>query len=57
MSPIQLIRNEFRSLFEKAILGSLKLFFQLNHQVDMSFYLMEATALRRSREVAGLTPP
>jgi hypothetical protein len=53
MSPIQLIRNNFQSLFKKAILGSLEPFFQLNHQVDMSFYLAETTTLCRSREVAS----
>ena len=50
------IKDKLWSLFEKAILGRLKSFFQLDHQVDTSFYLAEATALRHSRVVAGSTP-
>ena len=50
------IRDKFQSLFENVVLGSLKSFFQLDHQVDISLYLTEATALRHSRELAGLTP-
>ena len=45
-----LIRDKFPSLFENVILGSLKSFFQLDHQVDISFYLMEAIALCHFRE-------
>ena len=48
---------KFQSLFEKVILGSLKSFFKLDQQVDISMYLMEATTLCHSRKLAGLTPP
>ena len=52
------IRDKFQSLFEKAVLGSLKYFFQLDQQVDIiSLYLAEASTLRHSRELAILTPP
>ena len=37
------IEDKFPPLFEKVVLGSLKSFFQLDHQVDASLYLMEAT--------------
>ena len=51
-----LIRNKFSSLCKSVVLGSFRSFFQLNHQVDISLYLTEATALRHSREVVGLEP-
>ena len=51
------ISDKFQSLFEKVILGSLKFFFQLDQQVDISLYLMKATAFCHSRELAGSTPP
>ena len=35
---------------------NLKSFFQLDHQVDISLYLTEATTPRHSRELAGLKP-
>ena len=47
------IRNKFSSLVENIILGSLKSFFQLDHQVDISFYLTKAAALCHSRELAS----
>ena len=31
-------------------------FSQLEHQVDVSFYLMQITALSYSKELAGFTP-
>ena len=37
-------------------LGNLKSFFHLSHQVDISIYLIEATAVFHSRELASLTP-
>jgi len=40
------IRDKFPILFENVVLGSLESFFQLDHQVDISLYLMEATALK-----------
>lgn len=38
------------------MLGSLKSFFPLDHEVETSLYLMEATARRHPRELANLTP-
>ena len=48
-----LIRDKFHSLFEKVVLGDLESLFQLDHQLDISMYLTEATTLRFSRELAG----
>ena len=48
--------EKFQTLFQKIILGSLKSFFQLDHQVEISLYLTEATALRHSWKLGGLTP-
>jgi hypothetical protein len=50
------IRDEFSSLLENVVLGSLKSFFHLDHQVDIDLYLIEASALHHSRELAGLKP-
>jgi hypothetical protein len=50
------VTNKIRSLFENVILGRLKSVFQLDHQIDVNFYLMEATSFRCSRELVGLTP-
>ena len=36
------IRDKFLSLFENIVLRNLKSFFQLDHQVDISLYLIEA---------------
>ena len=52
-----LIRDKFQLLFEKVVLGCLKYFFQLDHHIDISLNLIEATTFRHSRELAGLTPP
>ena len=43
------IRDKFPSMFESIVLGSLKSFFQLDHQSDISLYLTEAATLRHSR--------
>ena len=48
------IREKMPPLFGNVVLGSLKSFFQLDHQVDISLYLTEATALRHCRELANL---
>ena len=40
------IRDKFSSLFENVVSRSLKTFFDIDHQIDISFYLMEATVLR-----------
>jgi len=47
---------KFPSLFESVVLESLESFFQLDHQVDISLYLTEVTALRHSKKIAGLKP-
>ena len=44
-----LLEKKMPSLFGNVVLGSLKSFFQLDHQVDISLYLTEATALRHCR--------
>ena len=46
----------FPSIVENAVLWSLKSFFQSGHEVDIRLYLTEATALRHSKELAGLKP-
>ena len=46
----------FPSLFVNIIPGSLKSFCQLDQQVNISLYLMEASALHHSREFASLKP-
>ena len=43
-----LTRDNFLLLFEKVVLGSLKCFFQLNQQLEISLYLKEAIALCHS---------
>ena len=45
------MRYTFPSLFENVV------FFQLDHQVDISFYLTKVTTLGHSRELASLEPP
>ena len=44
------IRIRFPSLFQNVVLGSLKSFVQLKHQLDLSCKLMDAIALHHSRE-------
>ena len=45
------------SLFEKVVVRNLKffffVFFQLDHEVEISLYLTKATTLRRSRELGN----
>ena len=48
------IWNKLPSLFENKVPGSLKSFYHLNHQVDISVYLTETTIIRHSRELASL---
>ena len=50
------IRDKFLSLFENVVLGSLKPFFQLDQQVDISLYLTKAITLCHSTKLAGLKP-
>ena len=50
------IRIRFPSLFQNVVLGSLKSFVQLKHQLDLSCKLMDAIALHHPRELAFLTP-
>ena len=49
------VRKNFLSRFENVVLGRLESFFQLDHQVDISLYLKEYTALRHSRKLGFLT--
>ena len=37
------IRDKFLSIFENGVLGSLKSYFQSDHEVDISLYLTAAT--------------
>ena len=46
------IKDKFKSLFKKVIIGSLKSLFQEDQQVDINVYLTEATALRHSRDIS-----
>ena len=49
-------KDKFSSLFENVVLGSLKSFFQLDHQVGIiSLYITKATTLH-SKKLVGLTP-
>ena len=41
------VRDKSRSLFENVVFGSLKSSFQLDHQVDIGLYLMEATTFHQ----------
>ena len=50
------IRDKFPSLFENVVLGILKSFFQLDHQVDIRLYLTEVATIHHSRELVGLKP-
>lgn len=50
------LRDKFQSHSEKVV-GSLKSFFQLDHPIDISLYLMEASTLCYSRKLVGFTPP
>ena len=47
------IRDKFSSLFENVFLGSLKSFFQLDNQVDISIYLTEVTAFGQSKDLVS----
>ena len=50
------IIDKFQPLFEKVISGCLESFFEVDHQVDIGLYLMEATALAsQTKESPGLT--
>ena len=48
--------DKFPSLFENVVLGRLKFSSRLDHQVDISLYLMEVTPVRCSRALAWMTP-
>ena len=45
MSLYDSIMYKFLSLFKNVVLRSLKFFVQLDHQADISVYIMETTAL------------
>jgi hypothetical protein len=48
------IRDKFPLLFQNVALGSLKSFFQLDHQMDFSLYLKEDTTLCHFKQLDGL---
>ena len=48
------IRDKFMSLFENVVPRSLKYFFQLDMQINIRLYLIEATKLHRFRKLTGL---
>ena len=50
------MKNKSSSIFENVILGSVKSLFQSKHQVNISLYCTEATALYHSRKLASLKP-
>ena len=53
------IKDKFQTLSENAILLlsiTFKSFFQLDHEVDISLYIMEATTLRHPTELASFKP-
>lgn len=55
--PLHSYSNRIPSLFEKVVFyGGLKSFFQLDHHIIISLYLMEAIVLDHSRELASFTP-
>ena len=51
------IKDKFSSLFENVVLGSLKSFFQLDQQLDISLYLTETTTFCNSRKLTNLKQP
>ena len=51
-----LIRYKFPSLLKNAVLKNLESFFQSDHHVDISLYLMKATALCHSMKTTPLKP-
>ena len=50
------IRDKFPSLFENVVPRSMKSFCRLDQQVNISLYLIDAIALRHSRDLIGLKP-
>ena len=56
LSLLHLHWREVPSLFHNVVLGSLKSVFQLDHQIDISICLTEATAYCYSRNFAFFTP-
>jgi hypothetical protein len=58
MCPLYILATyNFVSLFENVVLGSLKSFFHLDHQVHISIYITEAIALYHSKQLVGFKPP
>lgn len=49
-------RDERPSLLQILVLGGHKSSFQLDHQVHISFYLIEANTLRDCRKLTSLSP-
>ena len=56
LSTLGLALWHYLQSFENVIRGSLKSFFQVNPQVNITLYLTEATTLRHSKEIIGLKP-
>jgi hypothetical protein len=44
------IRDKFSSLFANVFFKEFRVLLQLNHQIDITLYLAEVTALRYSKE-------
>ena len=55
-SLYNLIKDKLPLQIHNIVPGRLKSFLQLDHQVGISLYLVEATALCHCREVVGLKP-
>jgi hypothetical protein len=49
------ITDKFQPLLERVVLESLKSFFQLDHQVQITLHLTDATTLCHCRELPSLT--
>ena len=45
------IRDKYPSLLDRVVLGSLKSFLQLYHQVDISLYLTKTTPLHSKKNI------
>ena len=48
------VRDKFQGLLDNVVIEVLKSFFQLDHHLDISLYLVEAIALRHFKELADL---
>ena len=48
------IKDRFPFMFQNVVLGSIKFSFQMDHQVDITMYLVNTTTLCHSKELAFL---